>query len=138
MTALEEYQKLEATGLWRDVGDSQRREVLINLGNTSLIISTLSETALTHWSLAAVIRVNPGELPALYVPVEGSDESLEIADEDMIAAIEKSATFLVICMVTFLERTSPPSSMPARRYRRIRVSIRRSVMRRAKRLISTS
>ena len=89
MTALEEYQKLEATGLWRDVGDSQRREVLINLGNTSLIISTLSETALTHWSLAAVIRVNPGELPALYVPVEGSDESLEIADEHMIAAIEK-------------------------------------------------
>jgi hypothetical protein len=29
----------------------------------------------------------------------------------MIAASEKSATFLVICMVTFLERTRPPSSM---------------------------
>jgi len=28
MTALEQYQRLEATGLWRDAPDSQRREVL--------------------------------------------------------------------------------------------------------------
>lgn len=89
MTALDEYHKLEATGLWRDQGESQRREVLVSLGNTSLIISTLSETALTHWSLAAIIRVNPGEMPALYVPIEGSEESLEIADDLMVAAIEK-------------------------------------------------
>ncbi len=89
MTALDEYHKLEAIGLWRDQGENQRREVLITLGNTSLIISTLSETALTHWSLAAILRVNPGEMPALYVPIEGSEESLEIADDLMIAAIEK-------------------------------------------------
>jgi len=29
----------------------------------------------------------------------------------MIAAMEKSAMFLVICMVTFLPRTRPPSSI---------------------------
>lgn len=89
MTALNEYQRLEATGLWRETEDSQRREVLVSLGDATLMISTLSETALSHWSLPAVHRLNPGKMPALYAPDVEADELLEITEPDMIAAIEK-------------------------------------------------
>jgi hypothetical protein len=89
MTALSEYQRLEATGLWRETEDSQRREVLVSLGDATLMISTLSETALSHWSLPAVHRLNPGKMPALYAPDVEADELLEISEPEMIAAIEK-------------------------------------------------
>lgn len=89
MTALSEYQRLEATALWRETPGSQRREVLVSLGDATLMISTISETALSHWSLPAVRRLNPGKRPALYAPAEDADEVLEVEADEMIAAIEK-------------------------------------------------
>lgn len=89
MTALAQYRRLEATGLWRESPEDQRREVLVALGEATLVISSLSETALTHWSLPAVTRLNPGRRPALYAPGEDTSERLELEDDDMIAAIEK-------------------------------------------------
>ncbi|MBF9035079.1 hypothetical protein HKCCE2091_12605 [Rhodobacterales bacterium HKCCE2091] len=89
MTALREYQRLEATALWRGRPDEQRREVMVSLGDATLVISTLSDTALSHWSLPAVERLNPGETPAVYAPSPDADETLEIAEPDMVAAIEK-------------------------------------------------
>lgn len=89
MTALSEYQRLEATGLWRETPDSQRREVLVSLGDATLVISTMAETALSHWSLPAVHRLNPGKRPALYAPDAEADEVLEIEAPEMIEAIEK-------------------------------------------------
>jgi len=89
MTALSEYERLEATGLWRDAPDSQRREVLVSLGDATLIISTMTETALSHWSLPAIRRLNPGKTPALYAPDPGADEVLELDAPEMIAAIER-------------------------------------------------
>jgi len=88
MTALAQYNRLEATGLWREAPDAQRREVIVSLGDATLMISTLSEVALTHWSLPAVARLNPGRQPALYAPGIEADERLELDDPDMIAAIE--------------------------------------------------
>lgn len=89
MTVLEQYRRLEALGLWREGPDAQRREVLVSLGDATLVVSTPSETALTHWSLPAVERLNPGRTPALYAPGEEAEERLEIDDPDMIEAIEK-------------------------------------------------
>ena len=89
MTALEQYSSLEATGLWREGPDAQRCEVLVSLGNATLIIATPAEVARTHWSLPAIVRLNPGKRPALYAPGEQADERLEIDDRDMIDAIEK-------------------------------------------------
>lgn len=89
MTALEQYSRLEATGLWRDGPEAQRAEVLVSLGNATLIIATPAEIARTHWSLPAIVRLNPGKRPALYAPGEDAEERLEIDDRDMIAAIEK-------------------------------------------------
>jgi len=88
MTALAQYNRLEATGLWREAPDAQRREVIVSLGDATLMISTLAEVALTHWSLPAVARLNPGRQPALYAPGLDAEERLELDDPDMIAAIE--------------------------------------------------
>lgn len=91
MTALREYQRLEATGLWRPTADDQRREVFVSIGDATLTITDINNTALTHWSLAAVDRLNPGESPAIFAPDGDPGETLELADgeAEMIAAIEK-------------------------------------------------
>ncbi|KAA8613095.1 hypothetical protein [Salipiger aestuarii] len=91
MTALKEYDRLEASGLWRPEPDAQRREVIVSLGDASLTISEFSGRALAHWSLAAVRRANKGQRPAIYHPDGDADETLELRDdaEDMIDAIER-------------------------------------------------
>ncbi|MDP4032764.1 MAG: hypothetical protein Q8P60_07940 [Pseudorhodobacter sp.] len=89
MTALKKYQRLESPGLWRDAPEAQRREVVVSFGEASLVLSDpRTETALSHWSLPAVERQNPGETPALYRPGPDAIEMLEIDDAEMIAALE--------------------------------------------------
>jgi hypothetical protein len=94
MTALKQYQRLEATGLWRDSAEAQRREVVVSIGDATLIISDLQDRPLTHWSLAAVARHNPGDTPAIFNPDGDPNETLELgADaQEMIHAIEKLRT----------------------------------------------
>ncbi|HQY44591.1 MAG TPA: hypothetical protein PK450_10470 [Paracoccaceae bacterium] len=90
MTALSEYQRLECPGLWRESPQAQRRDVIVTFGDATIILrESPSERALTHWSLPAVIRLNPGKMPALFGPGSGEGEELEIDDETMIAAITK-------------------------------------------------
>jgi hypothetical protein len=90
MTALKEFERLEATGLWRPDEEQQRRNVLLFLGDATLVISDMKEMALSHWSLPALERINPGPArPALYRPGDQCDETLEIDDETMIEAIER-------------------------------------------------
>ena len=89
MTALRKYQRLESLGLWRDGAAAQRREVLVGFREATLILSDpRSETPLSHWSLPAIVRLNPGEMPAVYGPGAEPFESLELDDSDMIAALE--------------------------------------------------
>ena len=92
MTALTEYQRLEAPGLWRPAPGAQRRDVIVSLGEASLVITDMSDRALAHWSLPAVLRVNPGATPALFRPGEDATEDLEIEDATMVAAVEKVRT----------------------------------------------
>lgn len=91
MTAITKYDRLEATGLWRASPDKQRVDVVVCIGDATLQIKDMRDQALTHWSLAAIERANPGKRPALFHPVGDTTETLEIAaDEDeMIRAIEK-------------------------------------------------
>ena len=90
MTALTRYQRIEATGLWRARPEDQRREVVVSLGEATLVITDLNDRALTHWSLAAVMRQNPGERPAVFYPDGDPGETLELAESEaeMIDAIE--------------------------------------------------
>lgn len=91
MTALEEYDRIEATGLWRATPKAQRREVIVSIGNATLKITDHNDTALAHWSLAAIQRANTGSDPAIFHPDGDKGETLELAADEaqMIAAIEK-------------------------------------------------
>lgn len=92
MTAVQEYQRLEAEGLYSSGPGAQRRDVVIALGDATLTIIDHRGSALAHWSLAAVERVNAGEEPALYAPGPGSPERLETENREMISAIQKVLT----------------------------------------------
>ena len=89
MTVLAKYQRLEAEAIWRPDPEAQRRDVIVAIGEATLTISTANGTALAHWSLPAIERLNPGDTPALYRPGEDSPETLELAEPEMIAAVEK-------------------------------------------------
>ncbi len=88
VTALTRYARLECSGVWRPDPGAQRLEVVVNFGHASLVISDAAGRALSHWSLPATARVNPGTTPALYTPSAEAIETLEIADETMVDAIE--------------------------------------------------
>lgn len=90
MTALKKYARLECTGLWRPLPDAQRREVVVTFGDASLVLSDgRTQQPLAHWSLAAVQRRNPGQMPALFAPAsDTAAETLELEEPAMIEAIE--------------------------------------------------
>jgi hypothetical protein len=104
MTALPEFQRLECRAIWRETLTAQRRDVIVSFGDATLVISDeRAAKPLAHWSLAALIRLNPGKLPARYAPSQldevaaqvgrnselPADEELEMDDDTMIGAIEK-------------------------------------------------
>lgn len=92
MTALNEFQRLESTGIWRATPDAQRRDVIVSVGDATLVISDQKDTALSHWSLPAIERVNPGQRPAMFRPGADALETLELQDDLMIQAIAKVQT----------------------------------------------
>ncbi len=92
MTALTEYQRLETPGIWRASPQAQRRDVIVSVGDATLVIYDGASRPLAHWSLAALERENPGLRPALYRPGADSPEELELTDAEMIAAIERVAS----------------------------------------------
>lgn len=88
MTALKRFQRLESPGLWRESPAAQRRDVVLSFGDAALVVSDKSDRVLTHWSLAAIERMNPGHSPALYSPGADGGETLEIDEPLMIEALE--------------------------------------------------
>jgi hypothetical protein len=89
VTALRKYERLESLGLWRESETDQRREVIVSFGASTLVLSDSNSKPLTHWSLAAVRTLNPGEVPTFYAPDKSSTETLEIEDAAMIDAIHQ-------------------------------------------------
>jgi len=88
MTALQQFQRLESTGLWREGAEAQRREVAVSFGNATLVISDTAGRALAHWSLPAVVAVEAGDDATIYAPDVDATETLEISDTTMVDAIE--------------------------------------------------
>ncbi|MDE4175486.1 hypothetical protein PXK01_15090 [Phaeobacter sp. PT47_59] len=91
MTALREFQRLEAAALWRASPDSQRRDVIVSVGDATLTITDMNDRPLAHWSLAAVERANPGQFPAIFHPDGDPGETLEISEDEvtMLEAIDR-------------------------------------------------
>ncbi|SDE16639.1 hypothetical protein SAMN05421538_104208 [Paracoccus isoporae] len=92
-TALKQFQRLEASGQWQAVPDAQPREVIVSIGEATLILSDPgSDAPLAHWSLPAVERANPGQMPARYRPAAAEaagSETLVLDDVLMIEAIDR-------------------------------------------------
>ncbi len=89
MTALKEFERLESTALWRESDEGPEREVILSLGEATLTIADGTGAALGHWSLPAIERINPGQMPARFRPGPNASESLEITDDLMIGALER-------------------------------------------------
>ncbi len=89
VTVLAKYQRLEAEGIWRRGPGEQRRDVIVSVGKTSITILTPTDTTLTHWSLPAMERKNPGQMPALYCPEGDASETLELAEDTFVEAVER-------------------------------------------------
>ena len=51
MTALTQYQRLEATGIWRKSAEAQRLDVIISIGESSLVITDINAVSYTHLTL---------------------------------------------------------------------------------------
>lgn len=90
MTALHQYQRLEAAGLWRDGKDAQRREVIIGLREATIVLSDpKTDVPLTQWSLPAIVRISEVAGFVTFASAEDGLETLEIDDPAMIAAFDK-------------------------------------------------
>lgn len=89
MTALTKYQRLEASALWRELPGAQAREVIVGLREATIVLTDpRSEAPLSQWSLPAIERLNPGQMPARFAPGHDAGETLELDDTDMIAALD--------------------------------------------------
>lgn len=91
LTALTEFQRLEAQGVWRESPQAEPREVIVSVGEATLtLMDPRTDRPLSHWSLPAVAQINPGRRPAIYTPNAGApDETVEIDDPLMIEGIER-------------------------------------------------
>ena len=91
MTALTQYQRLEATGIWRKSAEAQRLDVIISIGESSLVITDINEKPLAHWSLAALAVIQSKDGIKLYHPDGDPSETLELGsnENEMAEAIEK-------------------------------------------------
>lgn len=91
MTALTEFQRLEAQGAWRETPESHLREVIVSVGEATLtLMDPATDRPLAHWSLPAVTRLNPNTVPAIYTPSTTlPDETVEIDDPLMIEGIAR-------------------------------------------------
>jgi len=89
MTAIKEFERLESLGLWRDLKDSQRREVAVSFGESTLVLSDINNRPITHWSLAAIEDAGNSENGIIFTVDDLGEETLEIDDQIMISAIYK-------------------------------------------------
>jgi len=90
MTALHQYSRLEAAGLWRSDPLAARREVVVGLRKATIVlIDPKTELPLSQWSLPAIIRLGAEGPFVTYASHEDGDETLELDDATMIAALDR-------------------------------------------------
>ena len=99
MTAFDKYQRLEGPGLWAASTGDQRRDVVVRFGKASLmIVDSRSDMVLSHWSLSAIRRLNPGQSPGRFAPSDasrsGDTETLDIDEPLLLDAMDTLAAAL--------------------------------------------
>lgn len=109
MTALTKYALLEAPGTYFDGQSAEAHEVIVKFGDTSLIIMTMDEMPLCHWSLSGLYDQGAGGDELSLTPDQDSDERLIVNDPDLTAAIRE------VCPRLTEERASPARRASKRR-----------------------
>lgn len=90
MTALAQYERLEAQARYFDGETAAPREVIVKFGDASLIVLAPNDMPITHWSLAGLRDLGEGGASLSLAPGDGGDdetERLTIDDAEMVAAI---------------------------------------------------
>ena len=87
MTALDQYQRLEAVALWRAAPDAQPREVVVSFGHATLTLMDIDDAPRAHWSLAALEEIGSDAHGLVLTPDPDGAETLSLDDPEMIAAI---------------------------------------------------
>ncbi|MEO1612706.1 MAG: hypothetical protein AAFU55_10220, partial [Pseudomonadota bacterium] len=80
MTALAQYERLEAPGRYFDGETATPREVIVKFGDASLVIVNMSDLPITHWSLAGVRDISHEGGGLTLTPDFDSDERLLVED----------------------------------------------------------
>lgn len=89
MIALEGLVRLESPGRWRPEAGAAHRDVYVSVGEAELVIQSPEGEPLAHWSLPALVRVNPGQVPAIYAPDSPTGETLDIDEPEMVEALDR-------------------------------------------------
>lgn len=87
MTALEQFDRLEALGLWRPAPADEAREVLVSFGKATLVLQTTDDAPLTHWSLPALRLTETDDGGVVLTPDASGTETLTIHDPLMKDAL---------------------------------------------------
>lgn len=87
MTALEKYVRLESLGVWREGPGLAPREVVVSFGNATLMLRNGADQPLGHWALAGIQPIGTDGAATIYAMTPEGDETLAIADPEMIAAL---------------------------------------------------
>lgn len=85
----EQFDRLESLGLWKETDTSQKREVIVSFGKSSLVLYDTRNFPLTHWSFAALRCIHKKDGRMIYTPDQNSFETLEISDDTMNRAVQR-------------------------------------------------
>lgn len=92
MTALDQFDRLEATAIWRRSERDTEQEVLVTFGNATLTLSALDQAGdrpVAHWSLGAVRRRSAIGDAVVFSPDDQASETLTVEDPLLIDALER-------------------------------------------------
>jgi Zn-dependent protease with chaperone function len=87
MTALPQYDLLEAIGLYFDGQVATPREVIVKFGDASLMVLDTNDMPVTHWPLATLRNVAGAGTALSLTPDQTGAERLSVDDPSMIEAL---------------------------------------------------
>ncbi len=108
MTALDEFDRLEAVAVLKRSADDPGQEVVVTLGEATLTMNKLSnkgEQPISHWSLAAVDLLEDGEDFTAYMLDAEAQDRLIVEDRTFRRALGRVIS----------DRQVPPSAPKSRR-----------------------
>lgn len=101
MTALPQYDLLEAEGLYFESDTASPRSVIVKFGDASLMILDTNDMPVTHWPLATLRTVSTADDRLLLTPDRTGTERLSVDDPTMIEALRR------VCPDLDAQRTAP-------------------------------